>query len=991
MSKLKIQFESNQEHQIRAIESTVKLFDGYTKQTINFQMGEDIIPNLDPYEIFDEGWLFDNLVSVQQENGLVEDMMLNCDDGFEIVGIDSWRYPYYTVDMETGTGKTYVYLRTIHELRKNYGWGKFVIVVPSVAIYEGVVKTFNITKEHFKTLYGNETINLIEYSGQKISKLRTFSSSSNIEILLMTIDSFNKETNVIFKPTEKLQGEKLPFEYIQETRPILILDESQNYTSEKSKQALRTLHPLFALKYSATPTEKGGTKEENRELMNRFYWLSPVAAFQQDLVKKIEVLGVMEQFNMNDNQMSLTFMDSRVGYGPEVEARLNVLKEGQLAEKSIKLKKGDDLFEKTHNENFQGLVIDEINRGEGIVVFTDGTEHRVAEGGEVTLSKEEIFRVQIEETIKAHMIKQKQLLDSGIKVLSLFFIDKVANYVENDGIIKKLFDEAFDTIKQAYPFYKGYSAEQVREGYFAKKTAKNKPDEFVDTGIEKKTQKEKELEKVAYNLIMKDKEKLLSFDEKVSFIFAHSALKEGWDNPNVFQICTLNTATSEKRKRQEIGRGLRISVNQEGERVQDEGVNVLTVVANESYESYCEHLQKDYIESGDVPPPNPSNARKASAQRNDAIFNSEDFKKFWLKLCQKTEYTIEVDDDTLIKDCIARLNVAKYPEPNIVVVKGKFVMTTFKITLEKVEAEMARLIIDISDSLGNEETKKAWFKKGDDLAKKANNDQRLKGYKIVEIKSEGEHSVVYFGDHDPLRINESHEFTSEKGQKGDPQSRQEAQTTYPVFNFIDRTAQATSLKKESVLQIFKGLNEEVKERVFKNPEGFSSVFMETIKNTLANHIAEKIEYTLTEELMEYEAETMFPESRKFPQKELVEGVDWSLYDQVQIDSDIERKFVEYKLNDAKEANKIICYFKFPNQFKISIPKIIGNYNPDWGIIRWDDDQKLKLELVRETKGNVNPNLLQFPNEKRKIDCATKHFALTGIDYKQIKGDEVKWW
>ncbi|MEP2670422.1 MAG: DEAD/DEAH box helicase family protein [Cyclobacteriaceae bacterium] len=990
MTKLRIKFESDQEHQIRAIESTVKLFNGFTKRESDFQMGGDTIPNLDPYEILQEDWLFDNLVSAQRENGLVENMHLNCDDGFETVGLDSWRYPYFTVDMETGTGKTYLYLRTIHELRKNYGWGKYVIVVPSVAIYEGVVKTFDITKEHFKTLYGNETINLIKYSGQKISKLRTFSTSSNIEILLMTIDSFNKETNVIFKSTEKLQGEKLPYQYIQETRPILILDESQNYTSDNAKQALRTLHPLFALKYSATPTEKGKNREEDRELMNRFYWLSPVDAFQHNLVKKIEVLGVTEQHNMNDNQLSLTLMEAKAGYGLTIEALLNVLKDGQLTREPVKLKKGDDLFDKTKNENYEGLVIDEINRKDGVVIFTNGEEYRVSEGGDVTLSKEEIFRVQIQETIKAHMIKQKQLIGQGIKVLSLFFIDKVANYVESDGIVKKLFDQAFDRLKQQYPFYKGWSAEEVREGYFAKKTSKNKPDEFVDTGIERKTQAEKELEKAAYNLIMKDKEKLLSFDEKVSFVFAHSALKEGWDNPNVFQICTLNTAASERRKRQEIGRGLRIAVNQEGVRVMDEGVNVLTVVANESYESYCEQLQSDYVASGDIAPPNPSNARKVAANRNPAIFGSKDFKKFWNKLCTKTEYKIEINDEALIKECISRLNIAKYPEPIISVVKGDFVMTTIKITLVEVKVGMARINIDISDTHRNTSKKEAWFSKGDDLAKKAK-DERLKGYKIVEIQSDAEHSIVYFGDHGPLRIQESHVFTAKNRPKGDPQSRNPAQTTYPIFNFIERSAQATSLKRETHLQIFKGLHEEVKERIFKNPEGFTAVFTDTIKNTLATHIADNIEYSLTEELMDYDADTMFPEFRKFPQKELVEGSDWSLYDQVQIDSDIERKFVQFKLNDPDEADKIVCYFKFPNQFKIAVPRIIGNYNPDWGIIRWDEDKKLKLELVRETKGNVNPNLLQFPNEKRKIDCAAKHFALTGIDYKQIKGDENVWW
>jgi type III restriction enzyme len=986
MSKLKIKFESDQEHQIRAIDSTLKLFEGYSKAQSQFQMGEDTIPNLPPYEMLEEQWLFDNLLEVQKENKLVEDMMLHCDDGFETVGINSWRYPYYTIDMETGTGKTYVYLRTIHEFRKNYGWGKYIIVVPSVAIYEGVVKTFKITKEHFKTLYGNETVNLIQYSGQKLSKLRTFASSSNVEILLMTIDSFNKEANVIFKPTEKLQGEKLPYHYIQETRPILILDESQNYTSENAKQALRTLNPLFALKYSATPTERGRTKEEDRELMNRIYRLTPVDAFRQNLVKKIEVLGVTEQHNLNDNQLSFTLMEDRAGYGLALEARLNVLKGGVLTPEKVKLKKGDDLFVKTKNESFKGLVIDEINRKDGVVVFTNGNEIKVAEGGEATLSKEEIFRVQIEETIKAHMIKQKQLIHKGVKVLSLFFIDRVANYVDNDGTIKKLFDEAYERIKLQYPYFKGWSAEEVREGYFAKKTAKNKPDEYIDTSVEKKSKKEKELEKEAYNLIMKKKEQLLSFDEKVSFIFAHSALKEGWDNPNVFQICTLNTATSEKRKRQEIGRGLRIAVNQDGQRVMEESINVLTVIANESYESYCEQLQTDYMESGDIPPPRPSNARKTKARRNNKIYKSEDFQKFWQKLCLKTDYRIEIDEEQLLKDCLNKLHIARYPDPNIVVVKGKFVMTTFNLTLKDVKANMAKLEIKITDTLGNEEIKTKWFNVGDDIAKIAK-DERLKGFKIVEVES-GEEPVIHFGDKGMLRYNESIRFSSEKGQKGDPHSRQEAQSTYPVFNFIERTAQATSLTRKFILKIFKGMRDEIKERIFKNPEGFTAVFTETIKNTLANHIAEKIEYSLTEEMMDYDPEDIFPESRKYPQKELVEGSDWSLYDQVQIDSDIEQKFVKHKLN---EDDQIVCFFKFPNQFKINIPKIIGNYNPDWGIIRWDENKKLKLELVRETKGNVNPNLLQWPNEKRKIDCAIKHFKLTGVDYKQIKGDEVKWW
>jgi type III restriction enzyme len=987
MSNLKIKFEDNQEHQLRAIQSVVKLFNGYAKNDTEFRMyGSDTISNMDPYEIMDEQWLYDNMIQVQKENNLIEDMYLNFDDGFELLDVNSWRYPYFTVEMETGTGKTYAYFRTIHELRKNYGWGKFIIIVPSVAIFEGVVKTFEITKQHFATLYNNETIAITQYDGSQISKLRNYAASSSVEIMVMTIDAFNKASNIIYKPTEKLQGEKLPYQYIQETRPILILDESQNYTSETSKQALRTLHPLFALKYSATPTEKGATKEINRELMNRIYQLTPVDAFKLNLVKKIEVLGVTEQNNMNDGQLSFALMDEKIGYGLSLEAKLNVIKKGELKSELVRLRKGDDLFEKTGNTNYEGLVIEDINRKDGVVVFTNGTVKKVAEGGEVTLSKEEIFRIQIEETIKAHMIKQKQLLPKGIKVLSLFFIDKVANYVENDGIIRKLFDEAFEKQKINFGYFKGWKAEHVRDGYFAKKKGKGK-DEFVDTNLEKKTQAEKDLEKEAYNLIMKDKEKLLSFDEKKCFIFAHSALREGWDNPNVFQICTLNTATSEKRKRQEIGRGLRLSVNQNGERVNDEGVNVLTVIANESYESYCEQLQNDYLEDGDVPPNKPSNASKAAAKRNDAIYKSEDFQKFWNKLCQKTEYTIHADESVLIQKCIHKLNAAHFPEPNIVIVKGKFVMTNFSIKLLEVKAGLVKLEIEITSAEETRNYKDKWYKKGDDLAK-ISKDDRLKGYMIVEVNEDGDFSNITFSDKGKLRIGEALKFVTEKGQKSDIQNRQEAQTIYPIFNFVERTAQASSLRRSVVLEIFKGMKDAVKEKIFKNPEGFTGVFIETIKNTLADHIAEMVEYKIANQTEDYDKEELFPESRKFPQKELVDGVGWSLYDQVQVDSDIEKRFV---INSLNTDDKIVCYFKFPNKFKINIPKIIGNYNPDWGIIRMSDDGKFKLELVRETKGHTNPNLLQFPNEKRKIDCATKHFKLSQIDYKQIKGDEVKWW
>ena len=484
MSKLKLKFDPNQEHQRIAIESVVNLFKGLPPYQTSFQLGDETIANLPPYSELDEEWLLGNLQEVQKENtkycqNLEQNLVLDIDQGLVLEGIGHsiWRYPAFTIEMETGTGKTYVYLRTIFELRKKYGFGKFIIVVPSIAIYEGSIKNFQITKDHFRTLYGNETVNLIEYEGQQISKLRHFASSSALEILIMTIDSFNKESNVIFKSTEKLPGEKLPYQYIQETKPILILDEAQNYTSERAKQALRTLHPLFALRYSATPKEKP----------NLIYRLSPIDAFKMNLVKKIEVFGVTEKENVNQLSLSL---EKIYGYGPKAAVRAPVIKGGIKKEEILTLQNGDDLYQKTGNEAFQNIKVDEINAALGIVIFTDNTRLSVNDVKGITNSKHDIFRVQIEETVKRHLRKQAELRKKGIKVLSLFFIDRVANYTDEDAIIPKLFDVAFDKFKFKYDEFKDLKASEVREAYFAQKKTKKGEIVFIDTEGRNKDERE---------------------------------------------------------------------------------------------------------------------------------------------------------------------------------------------------------------------------------------------------------------------------------------------------------------------------------------------------------------------------------------------------------------------------------------------------------------------------------------------------------------------
>ncbi|MBN1119094.1 MAG: DEAD/DEAH box helicase family protein [Bacteroidales bacterium] len=985
-STIKFQFEDNQRHQISAIESVVNLFEGLPRQSDEYVMaGDDTIANMPPYMLLEENWLLSNLNTIQHNNGLAENIALDVDEGFILEDLDakSVRFPVFTIEMETGTGKTYVYLRTIHELKKLYGFRKFVIVVPSIAIYEGTIKTFEVTKAHFNKLYGNDHVHLTRYDGQQISKLRGFAGSQFIEILIITIDSFNKVSNIIFKPTEKLPGEKRPYQYIQETRPILILDESQNYRSILSRSALRTLNPLFAINYSATPVDKP----------NLVYRLSPVDAFKQNLVKKIEVLGVTEEHNINNPQLRLA-LESVIStiYGLSAKVSVLVNEKGVLHPKTIEIHKGDSLLEKTKNDYYKNLIVETIDKLNNIVTFSDGSQLSLNEPGENTLSKQEIFRTQISETIRYHLHKQNELLDKGIKVLSLFFIDRVSNYTGQDAIIPKLFDAEFLKLRNICPYFEKLDPSEVREAYFAQKKNKKGETEFVDTNLieAKKTKAEKELEKAAYELIMKKKEILLSFDEKVSFIFAHSALKEGWDNPNVFQICTLNTTVSETRKRQEIGRGLRLPVNQEGIRITDETVNILTVVANESYRSYVENLQNEYVESGDAPPPAPTDAKKSLAQRNDKIFKSKDFQDFWEKLCTRTTYQIKIDSDTLVKDCITLLNNQQFPEPQIVIERGKFIITEIRLELLEIKKETAKIKVTITDTDNNETSFTRWFKEQDDLYR-LSKDEKLKGFKVIEISDKGDDSAVIFADKGKLTLLEPIVFSTEKSQLTSPRTVQEAQTTYPVFNLIDRTAKETQLTRPTILQIFKGMREDKKRNIFKNPESFSAIFITTIQNQLADHIASKIEYILEKGLEEYEDEKIFPKTKKYPQKELIEGTKNSLYDVIQFDSDVEYRFIENKLKKDDEEGNIIAYFKFPNSFKIHMPKIIGNYVPDWGIIRKDSTGKYKLQLVRETKGTMIENLLQYPSEKRKILCAKKHFKTIEIDYKQIDDRVPNWW
>ena len=607
---LQLQFDHSKKFQLDAIESTVKLFEGQQKFNESFV---DFVDGVVPNKLtISESTILENLKDIQKQN--------------QIPISDKLDEMNFSIEMETGTGKTYVYLRTIYELNQNYGFKKFVIVVPSVAIKEGTKKNFDITKNDFQVLYDKTPIESTEYSSKNISYIRQFSNSNKIEVMIITRDSFNKDANIMNIPQDKFYG-KRPIELVKKTNPILILDEPQNMESEITKEAIANLNPLFTLRYSAT----------HKNPYNLIYRLSPVDAYEQKLVKKIEVTSITE----DNNQNSANIECHAITAGKKIQAKLKVIKQqnDKIKPSLITVKHGDNLKEKTNSSQYDGYVISEINAARNFIKFSNGKSIKLGE--KQGSNNEEIQRIQIRETIKNHLYRQEQLKDDNIKVLSLFFIDKVDNYL-NGGILQKIFDEEFDKFKHENPDFKDLEPEKVRNGYFSKM----------------KTNKSIENDSEAFNLIMKEKEKLLSFSEPTCFIFSHSALREGWDNPNVFNICTLNQSVSNLKKRQEIGRGLRIPVDQNGAQKLDKQYE-LTVIANESYEDYVKKLQEEYVDDygySGASPPTENSKKRVYIKLDKKKLDSKEFQELWGKISQKTSYFTTLDSDKLVQSCIKIIN-----------------------------------------------------------------------------------------------------------------------------------------------------------------------------------------------------------------------------------------------------------------------------------------------------------------------------------------------
>lgn len=638
---MKLHFDSNQEYQWDAIKSITDIFEGQPLCTGDFEFAIHTSGTLLSENGFGnqinltESQVWKNVQAIQKRNEVK-------------TGNTEFHGMNFSIEMETGTGKTYVYLRTIYELQKLYGFKKFVIVVPSVAIREGVLKNLQITHEHFQSLYDKAAINFDIYDSKKVSNLRGFASNNAIQILVINIDSFAKDENIINKPNDKLTGKK-PVEFIQSCNPVVIVDEPQNMETEIRKRAIDNLNPLCTLRYSATHTN----------LYNLMYSLNPVKAYDLGLVKQIEVDSVMSENAMNEAFIQLESLNaSKTKITAKLKIDCNTNK--GVIKKSVTVRSGDDLYKLSNQREIykDGFIIDETDAGNGCISMTNGITLSVGEsqGG----MNDEVMKFMIRKTVEEHLKKEKVYKEKSIKVLSLFFIDRVKNYRDydaNGNPVKGKFAQWFEEIYQreiSKPVFKNllpYSAQEVNNGYFSQ----DNKGRVKDTGGE--TQSDDD----TYKLIMQDKEKLLDVNTPLRFIFSHSALREGWDNPNVFQICTLNETKSEIKKRQEIGRGLRLPVNQLGERIFDKNINRLTVVANESYEDFAKALQQEIEEECGVD----FKGRIKDKSKREKVklskgFGSEVFMELWNKIKYYTRYSVKYNTADLI--VVAAKAVKEMPE-----------------------------------------------------------------------------------------------------------------------------------------------------------------------------------------------------------------------------------------------------------------------------------------------------------------------------------------
>ena len=995
---MKLQFK-HQKFQADAAKAVVDVFAGQPCLTPSYMMdkgyGQGELTDKDDFI----GWRNERIVP-ELSDALILEHLQKVQRTHQIKPSEKLEGRYnLTIEMETGVGKTYTYIKTMYELNKHYGWSKFIVVVPSIAIREGVYKSFQVTQEHFAEEYGKK-IRFFIYNSAQLTEIDRFASDSAINVMIINAQAFNakgKDARRIYMKLDEFRSRR-PIDIIAKTNPILIIDEPQSVEGKQTKERLKEFAPLLTLRYSAT--------HKSDSLYNMVYRLDAMEAYNKRLVKKIAVKGITESGSTATEGFVYLESVNLSKADPTATIQFDLKGAKGLRKKTATVGIGYNLYDNSGNldEYKVGFVVKAIDGRDNFVEFLNGVK---LFAGDVVgkVSEEQLRRIQIRETILSHIERERQLFHKGIKVLSLFFIDEVAKYKQYDeaghpfnGIYADMFEEEYKDIidgmqmafgDEAYMRYLGaISANDTHAGYFSV----DKKGKITDSKLSDKKEGTSD-DTDAYDLIMKNKELLLDRDPKkspVRFIFSHSALREGWDNPNVFQICTLKQSSSDVRKRQEVGRGLRLCVNQDGERMDTNvlgndvhSINVLTVIASESYDTFARGLQSELAEAvvgrpvavtadlfkGKIITDAQGNEQVVDGETAQAIFEDLLMNGYVKRgaltdkyYADKANGTIQVAEEVAdSRESIIKILDSVYdgralqPENardknvEVRVNPDKLAMPEFKALWERISPKSV-YVVDFDT---------------DELVRKAiaSLDRNLRVPKI--------YFKVETGVMDEIKSKEALEggaaFTKEES--ATYEARRQIRASRSVkYDLVGKLVEETGLTRKAVVDILTGIQKVVFEQFKDNPETFILRAAELINAEKATAIIQHITYNVLDE--RYASNIFTDPTIKGKLGENAQKATRGLFDHVIYDSTNERAFLQ-----ELETNKdIAVYVKLPKSFYIATP--IGRYSPDWAIAFYEGTVK-HIYFVAETKGSISSMQLRLIEES-KIHCAREHFkAISG--------------
>jgi len=1006
---MKLQFKE-QDFQVKGVKAVVDCFQGQPIKTNRFTLerskelirktkmaasGVTQVSAFDDEVLEDIGYrnsaiqipesqILKNIQNVQKNNDLLESQQI---ERPKVVNLGY----NLTIEMETGTGKTYTYIRTMYELHKNYGWSKFIVIVPSIAIREGVFSSFSDTQDHFQELYGHK-INPFIYNSGRPQDIESFASNRRISVMIINTQAFNargKDARRIYQELDQF-GTRKPIDIIANTNPILIIDEPQSVEGAKTMESMQLFKPLFTLRYSAT----------HKVDYNKIYRLDALDAYNKRLVKKIQVKGINLKGSTGTNGYlyleSISLSTNKPPFAViEFEKRSS---SGLITKERKKVPQGFNLYENSGNmPAYKNQTISEIN----------GYLNKIVVGGQdiypgdILNDKDEnaFRRVQIRECIMSHLQKEKQLYGKGVKVLSLFFIDSVEKYrvynelgEQSSGEYAKIFEEEYAKLRDeardlTLPEYDNYlmrdEPEKVHQGYFSI----DKKGKSVDPTV--KRGKEDSDDISAYDLIMKGKKRLMDFIEPTRFIFSHSALKEGWDNPNVFQICALKHAESGSltRRRQEVGRGMRICVNKNGNRLDFERVgdqvheiNKLTVIASETYEAFARGLQSEIAATLKDRPQKAEVeyfvGKVVHNEKEDEHRLTKDDSKKLNKVLYK--HDIIDEDDKITDEGRALIEINKVPLPEQLepykdsickLLKSIYTGEVFKPVDERQTIEL-----NTNKNFNKKEFQALW----DKINLKTIYEVQFDSNKLIEDSKVLINAQLNIGDRVyEVKTGELTDGTKDQMKEGTlikETGRESVKLkndiyTNAVYDIVGEIEVHTNLTRKTIVEILKSIKEEKFLLIRKNPEEFIAKCSKLINEVKASLIINNIVYHKTEE--RHDSKTVFTNS-KFASRDS-EKLEKHIYDFLTSDSKIEADFAQALEN----SNEVVVYAKLPKSFSVSTP--VASYSPDWAVV-FDKDKVKQIYFVAETKGSDSDMDLRGI-EKLKIHCATEHF-------KEISGAEV---